>query len=152
MTIHTEPNTPAVILFTPSRMARVKPYHFAYVAGAGPDASVRNEGAAVAVVVVPLEVSGPDSAIDSDCGIASRNSSASSFFCRVHPETSVSARAQPANNERAFAYIVCCLPATPSAPGAAWPGVITNSAPTPSLDHFHAFAQAASQARRAGHA
>src|ERR1700744_5255014 len=117
MIAHTAPRIPAVAVFTPSRMSRVKPYHLAYV-GVGVVDSVCSEGTREPVCVEPLallEPTGPDNATDSLCGTASRNASASSFFCSAQPVTTFSARAQPPNHSPAFAYIVCGLLQNPAA-------------------------------------
>src|SRR6266849_1054778 len=103
MISQTPPKTPAVTAFTPSRMARVKPYHLAYaVAGGAIDSAPRGGGAEV-VWVEPLGVSGPESETASLCGTTSRNSSASSFFCRAQPITSWIANAPPPNQNQVFA-------------------------------------------------
>src|SRR6187549_468362 len=101
----TEASTPPVTWFTPRRISRVNPYHLAYgVAGRVP--KVRRDGAAAAVERAELE-SGPESAIDSCSGTASRKASApSSFLSSMQPDKLPRTRVQPASQRRVFAYIV----------------------------------------------
>src|SRR5882724_3655102 len=129
MISQTAPRIPAVAPFTPSRMARVKPYHLAYgVTGGAIDCAPRG-GGATAVCVEPLGVSGPESDTAWLCGTASRNSSASSFFCKAQPERSWIANVQPPNQNQVFAYIVCGAPRDRFTRSGREPA-ITNLAPT----------------------